>query len=694
VTSRVIAATICVAMLSVAPAATAEPEWNASSTQGSDRHGEMGLPQGSSDPRGNLFVSAWARGSDADHYFSLVAPRPTGAMLPAGETMPEPESALASAVAIGFDAGGDAVGVWLSDNGIRAAGKPAGSTAWGAPVTLAPGVGAGAPHVSVAADGDSVAVWCQNDPSIDGSHPEVVASEFTASTGNWTAPAFLGRAANVSVFCSVDGDPRLAGNADGDVAITWMPSAEFINVRRRPAGGPWEALPPATQALASDVAVLPDGGTLLALHRRSIDGASTVGEPDVLVVQTAAPGASFGSQEIIDQQGLQLTPMIRHFSLLADGSGLLWYSKGSSVLARRLSTAGAWGPAGTVISGSLQDVQVGLGSDGVAVAAANWQPGSGQPFAVYGTYQGAAGQLWSAPVRLSRAGANALKQRSALLFNPQGEASVWWAEKDSVGWMLRYAGLHTRGPLPLDLVVPAQVGTGIEATYSVTPSDVGGVVDVHWEWDDHTAPTAGASVKHIFANAGTYRVKLVMTDEVAKQTVVSCDVVVGPGAPGSCDAPVTPPPPGEDPDPPGGPSGPAPGPGGTGGPGATGGAGGTTGAGGSGSAPRKPSKLKGFCQNTGGACTMTAQFMAPGPGTVIVVLTQVTSSRQGGGFRGASAAAAKKRFKKRRRTIVVKKAGEVKVRLGKVPRGKYRLTAVLKANGKTSKVAKVTVKVR
>ena len=560
-----IAAAICAATLCVAPAASAEPEWNPSSTQASERHGDMGLPQGASDPRGNIFVSAWAQGSDADHYLSLVVPRLTATMTPHGETMPEPASALASGVAMGFDAAGDAVGVWLSDNGVRAAGKPAGATAWGAPVTLAPGVGAGAPQVAVAADGDSVAVWCQNDPSIDGSHPEVVASEFTASTGNWTAPRFLGRAKAVSVFCSVEGNPRLAGNARGDVAITWAPSAEFVNVRRRPADGVWEDLPPASQALGSDVAVRPDGATILARHRRSVNGLS---EPDVLVVQTAPPGADFGGSEILAQDGIEFTPMIRHFSMVPDGSGLIAYSKGTTVLARRLSAAGAWGPTDTVISGgSLQDYQVGLGSEGVAVAAVNWQSTGGQPFAFHGTYQSAAGAPWSPPHQVSRAGAAALRQRSAVVFNPQGEASVWWAEKDSVGWMLRFADLHTRGPLPLNLVVPGQVGTGIESTFSVTPSDIGGVVDVHWEWDDGTDPTTGASVKHIFARAGTYRVKLLLTDVLAKQTMVSCNVVVGPGAPGSCDAPTVPPPDGGGPDPTGGGGTPPPGPAGSGGPG-------------------------------------------------------------------------------------------------------------------------------
>ena len=343
------------------------------------------------------------------------------------------------------------------------------------------------------------------------------------------------------------------------MAITWAPGAEFINVRRRPAGGDWEDLPAPIQALESDVAVLPDGRTVLAMHRRSINGASEDGLPDVIVARTAPRGGSFGGHEILAEDGLELTPFIRHFSMAADGSGLFAYGKGTDVLARRLSSAGVFGPADIVISGSLQDYQVGLGSDGVAVAAANWRPSSGQPFYVYGTFQGAPGQLWSPPHQLSRTGAAMLKQRSAVVFNPQGEASVWWVEKDGVGWMLRFTDLHTRGPLPLDLVVPAQVGTGIEATYSVTPSDIGGVVDVHWEWDDHTDPTTGANVKHIFGAAGTYRVKLVMTDEVAQQTIVNCNVVVGPGTPGSCDAPTTPPPdPDPDPDPPGG--GPGPGP--------------------------------------------------------------------------------------------------------------------------------------
>ena len=188
-----------------------------------------------------------------------------------------------------------------------------------------------------------------------------------------------------------------------------------------------------------------------------------------------------------------------------------------------------------------------MGSEGVAVAAINYQAGSGEPYAIHGLFQEAPGEAWTVPHKVSRPAATGLKQRSALVFNPQGEASIWWAEKDAVGWMLRFADLHTRGPLPADLVVPGQVGTGIEATYSVSPSDIGAVVDVHWEWDDGSDPTTGANVKHIFGHAGTYRVKLLMTDAVAKQTLVSCNVVVGPGTPGSCDAPVTPPDPGPGP---------------------------------------------------------------------------------------------------------------------------------------------------
>ena len=66
--TRAIAAAICAAMLCFAPAAAAQPEWQSSSTQGSDRHGDMGmyaLLEGSwSDPQhGSGLYSVLAEGA-------------------------------------------------------------------------------------------------------------------------------------------------------------------------------------------------------------------------------------------------------------------------------------------------------------------------------------------------------------------------------------------------------------------------------------------------------------------------------------------------------------------------------------------------------------------------------------------------------------------------------------------------------
>jgi len=173
--------------------------------------------------------------------------------------------------AVEVDATGAAVATWGSDDGPRAAARPAGG-AWGAPVVLASGSanaattqigaparmtgGTGIPSAAFDAHGNATVVWPE---APDGATPSRVRAQRFGADGAWGPAETVAEetaAANPPVW------PRVALGPDGSATVAWtsrvlfqvvggapMLSGGAVRASTRTAGGAWSA--PVTFTTAS-----------------------------------------------------------------------------------------------------------------------------------------------------------------------------------------------------------------------------------------------------------------------------------------------------------------------------------------------------------------------------------------------------------------------------------------------------------
>jgi hypothetical protein len=150
--------------------------------------------------------------------------------------------AVLGSVVVGGDARGDVLAIWSQRLAgrftLRSARMNAGTGAWSTPVTVDEGTReVTAPHLSVDASGEAVAVWFETDHG-------VVANRFTSSTATWGSPALLQAKSTGVAFFPV---PKVGVDAEGNAVATWVqpigspPLPHLFAAHSAAAGGTWTA---------------------------------------------------------------------------------------------------------------------------------------------------------------------------------------------------------------------------------------------------------------------------------------------------------------------------------------------------------------------------------------------------------------------------------------------------------------------
>ncbi len=110
--------------------------------------------------------------------------------------------------------------------------------AWGSPVLIGDGntVDAEKPQVAALPNGDAIAVWLQD----DGIHSQIRYSRFTAATGTWSA------ADTIAVGDSPADTPQVSVDSDGNILVIWtMKDSGHIDVMAKyydASGSAWDSI--------------------------------------------------------------------------------------------------------------------------------------------------------------------------------------------------------------------------------------------------------------------------------------------------------------------------------------------------------------------------------------------------------------------------------------------------------------------
>jgi hypothetical protein len=197
-------------------------------------------PQVSVDPQGNA-VAVWMRDNGANYVVQ-------GAVRPASSGLWQAPVDLSagggSDPEVAIDSQGNAVAVWERSNGanyiVQAAVRPAAGAVWQTPVDLSV-AGANAVVWQVAVDpaGNAVTVWTRN----DGTNSVVQGAVRPATSGLWQAPVDLSAAGQTA------GSPQLAVDPAGNAVAVWQRLDSSANYIMQAAG--YDAAGPLLQGLSA-----------------------------------------------------------------------------------------------------------------------------------------------------------------------------------------------------------------------------------------------------------------------------------------------------------------------------------------------------------------------------------------------------------------------------------------------------------
>jgi PKD domain-containing protein len=262
-----------------------------------------------------------------------------------------------SAAGVALDAAGDAVAVWLSNDGtinrIQASYRPA-NGAWQPSEFISNGVSS-FPEVAMGGGGDAVAVWMSGDGTIEAaSRP---------SGGAWASQQALSVANSWYPYVGVD--------AAGDAVAVWEDPGFVAQAAIRPAGGSWgqpENLSnPNDLAFGPKVVVAPGGAAVVVWNN--------AGGGYAITATSRPAGGTWSAPQAVSAYG----PHFWSYALAIDraGDALVAWSRQigevDAVEAARRAAGGAWSAperfTPTTVNGETPDVALDAAGDGAAV----WQ---------------------------------------------------------------------------------------------------------------------------------------------------------------------------------------------------------------------------------------------------------------------------------------------------------------------------------
>jgi hypothetical protein len=516
----------CLLALLAAPSALAAASWLApSSLAVSEQASQVTGPQVSFDGEGNA-IAVWSAGEGGSDVVQAAFRSAGGAWQAPVSLSSNGQSATEPHVA--FDAQGDAVAVWDAYDGtsfnVQAAFRPAGG-GWRTAVDLSAEEvpGADEPEVAFDAQGDAVAIWHRGGPT-----GGVVQSALMPVGGAWQAPVDIAASA-------VGFHPQVAFDRSGDELAAWEQynGVDYTEwTAFKPAGGGWRSPVSISASGAEDARVAFDEkGDAFAVWRSWAEGFLSYHTMQAAFMAAGgawrSPVDIAGAVDESDQPKNAAEP-----GLAVDDQGdavAVWsWAFGAPVVQASFKSAGgAWQPPIDISKPDedAEDPQVAF--DARADALAVWED---REAGVVEAALKPAGGAWQASVELGRG------NEPKVAFDGQGNAVAVWNGHDGI----EGAGYAAAGPRLNDLSIPTAGVAGQPLTFSVAPLDVWSVPgETSWSFGDGTS-SAGTSVTHVYAAAGSYEITLHSTDALGNVTSASYEVTIVSGSATATPSPAAP----------------------------------------------------------------------------------------------------------------------------------------------------------
>lgn len=481
-----------------------------------------------------------------------------------------PLGALPSNAKVAVDGAGNATAIWseagVTDTTVLSATRPAGSTVWTSPETLATTPNAVDPVPALSANdaGALVAVWLRS----DGTDAVVQSRNKTSFASPWSAGVDLSTSvADPVVAGPVDeGEaqgPRVAISADGTAVATWerFDAANSIIQASRLASGTWS--PPADlSALGRDSfssqAAIDGGGNATAiwidfdgavgitqvadLSKASsgwtaatpISGTADTAFPQIAVNATGAAtavwvnfgfpntvesasrpsGGSWSSPEPLTVNDSDATTPV----VAVDTSGtatVAWVKdiSGTTQVQARRRLAGIWSATETLSPSTDNADAPQIAGTPSGDATVVWVTGSS---IIQSAHRPAAGPTWSAATDRS----DVLKpaDRPTVAINASGNAAAVWTT--ITGDTRTQAALFDAiAPTAGTITVPAtgQAGTSISMSATPPTDNWSGAGATTWNFGDGATGTGDATA-HTYSRGGTFTVTVTQADGVGNVT--------------------------------------------------------------------------------------------------------------------------------------------------------------------------------
>lgn len=407
------------ALVAAAPGARAATGWSTPVTL-SDETSDGYDAQVAVDPQGDA-VASWMQCAAGSGCVVQVATRPAGGAWSAPATLSSP-GVPASEPAVAIDAKGDAIVAWKQYVGadeIEASTHAAGAVGWdpaetlsnplresttpqvaidptgqavvvftgddavgtsriqataeqgfgglwGAPIMLsAAGQNAEEPTLAVDAAGEAIAAWSR----LNGSE-HIVQEAARSTNGVWSTPI------NLSIVIQDGSQPRVAVDAAGDAAITWIAyngNGEFIDVSTRTATGAWSGARSLTGQTeeAREPRVAVDGGDALVVWSQIVNGDFVVRSSSAAIALGTWSAPTDLSPSMPEEP--ELAPAV---DPAGDGMVVFEVEEGGTEVMQAVTRAGASGPWSapvTISTPGALSTQPQLAFDGAGEATAVWR---------------------------------------------------------------------------------------------------------------------------------------------------------------------------------------------------------------------------------------------------------------------------------------------------------------------------------
>lgn len=305
----------------------------------------------------------------------------------------------------------------------------------------------------------------------------VVARRMPASSGIWGPAEELTGASTTSAYAV-----RVGENENGDAVIAWQLAGDIEAVTRKGPEGSWTAAAPIVVGGSSNdplaAGVAPDGNAYILYW---YSGKSSSGENCIGAVHGFVTGFYYGARCIspVNENGF---------------SGSIAFREDDAYMAWNASTPGESSPR--MVQGAI------------------WREHSETPEAA--TNLDTPDKDYGAPTLIPDGG---------------GSVVAFYSLSTSESVQLRAAAYDATPPILVSGSIPTAAMVGVPVTFNASFFDLWSELAAGqpmWSFGDGSAPAAGASATHTFTKAGTYTVTLTATDALGNAASSAYTIVVSP----------------------------------------------------------------------------------------------------------------------------------------------------------------------